>query len=395
MNVGELFVNLGIKGSDKTVGAINTTKKGMGELASTSIEAKAAILGAMYALERMFAASGAAGTNLTNFNALTGLSTKQLQQWQYAARQAGVANEDFTGSLKSVQTSMTNMLLGKGAPGGLQVVAQMNKGFDVTRARDTFYVMEQLQKFAQKAPADVGNAMLKTFGLSEGVISAMRRGSFNKDAFKNAPTYSDKEIGSLDKANIAWSNLGQKIEMAVGHFNAKHGGELVKDFSNITTQVLKLVEALTTLSEKFKVLASVGHALEGIANVLKLFNEVADKSSGKQSKPGDLLYSKPGQELLPGFSGSPVGKLLSGLTGGDKESKPGEPFKSAFGVPMDPSKVAAPNLVKGPGAGSTQNVNVNQSLHFQHEGKDAKRTSDSVKKANQDAFRQFNQGQVN
>src|ERR1700744_4238817 len=104
MDIGSLFLNLGIKGSEKTVGALTDVKKGLGELGSMSLEAKAGIVAAMYALEQLFATSGKAGTDLTNFNAITGESVKTLQQYQYAARQVGVSNQEVEGSFKTLQS---------------------------------------------------------------------------------------------------------------------------------------------------------------------------------------------------------------------------------------------------------------------------------------------------
>jgi len=165
MTIAELFVNLGVKGADSAGKALGGVKGGLGEVKSMSLEAKAALVGVIYGLERMMSNSAQLGTSLTNFNALTGISAQQLQQWQYAARQAGVAGEEMTGSMKAVQSTMANMLMGKGAPEGMAMLA--NKvGFDPARARDTAYVLGQLQKFAQSVPQDVGNAMIKSFGVS-------------------------------------------------------------------------------------------------------------------------------------------------------------------------------------------------------------------------------------
>lgn len=426
MKIGELFVNLGIKGSEKTVGAVTAVKKGLGETASMSLEAKAGILAAMYALERLFAASGAAGTGLMNFNALTGLSVRQLQQWQFAARQAGVSSEEFAGSVKSVQTSMTNMLLGKGAPEGLAMLA--NKvGFDPKRARDTFYVLEQLQKFARTVPNDIGNSVIKSFGVSDGTIAAMRRNAFTPAVMAKAPTYSDNEIGALDRANIAWSNLGTKIEMAVGRFNAKHGGQLVNDISQVTDKVLSLVEAFTRLSEKLKLFQLLGKAFEGWTHIFGLAAEGVDAVSGAGSDQGkqkqlaeNVLgffkdmpnvframaedFSQP--QLEPALATAPA---QSGVAQKVKEKKEARRFgdipqpKTVLKMPSPKSsgipaaaKFITPKLpALAPKSGSTQNINVNQNLNFQHEGKDAKQTSDSIKKATQDAYRQFSQGQVN
>lgn len=290
MNIAELFVNLGIKGADKTVGALGSVKKGLGEVSTMSLEAKAGILAALYGLEQMAAKSGAAGTGLTNFAALTGLSAKTLQQWQYAARQAGVSGEELTGSLKSVQNSMTNMLLGKGAPEGLGIVSKA-VGFDPKRARDAFYVMEQLQKAAQALPKDVGNTVLKSFGLSEGTIAAMRMNKFNPKTLSQAPLYGDKEIESLNKSNVAWANLGNKIEMAFGHFNAKHGQQLVNDISKLVTEVMKFAEALTILSEKLKIFEVIGEVFDGLTKSMRLLNgetvEQIQKGDKKKHHFGD------------------------------------------------------------------------------------------------------------
>lgn len=357
MNVGELFVGLGIKGAEKTVGAITSVTKGLGEAKSMSLEAKAGILGAMYALERLVATSGAAGTGLTNFNAFTGLSAKQLQQWQYAARQAGVSSEEFAGSVKSVQNAMTNMMMGKGAPEGLGLLS--NKvGFDPKRARDTFYVLEQLQKFARTVPNDIGNAVMKSFGLSEGTIAAMRRNSFSPELMARAPIYSDKEINSLNRANIAWSNLGNKIEMAVGHFNSKHGVQLVNDITKITDAVLKLSEALLKVAEKYKV-------FEGLAKVANFTAEALE------SKEGTVLGEKHLEK-----------KVWNWITGKGFQNAPGmQPMEQH----ITPTVPGVPSIVSGP----QQNINVKQDLHFQHDGKDAKKTGDSVKRAVQESYRQM------
>ena len=284
MNIAELFVNLGIKGADKTVGALGSVKKGLGEVGSMSLEAKAAIVGAMYGLERMFALSSQAGTGFMNFSALTGKSAQDLQKWQFAARQAGVGAESLTGSVKGVFNSMSNMLMGKGIPEGMGLLQQAVGGMDPEKFTDTFYMMQKLSEGMQKMKPEMGNIVGKSFGLSDDVISAMRRGVFTPDMLSKAPTYSDKEISSLDKANVAWANLGQQIEMAFGHFNAKHGVELVHEISAIVTEVQRLAEALVKLSEKWKVFDAAAEVFDGITKALRLLNGESVDSIMKDDK---------------------------------------------------------------------------------------------------------------
>lgn len=368
MQIGELFVNLGIKGSDKTVGAITNVKKGLSETASVSLEAKAAIVSAMYALERLFQTSGSRGTSLTNFNALTGESVQMLQKWEYAGQQAGVSAQEFEGSLKAVKSAMTNMLLGKGAPEGLGLLA--NKvGFDPKKARETFYVLEQMQKFARSMPADVGNAVLKSFGGSESVIAAMRRNAYRPEIFARAPVYSDKELGALDRANIAWSNLGTKIEMAMGRFNAAHGGQLVKDISMITDSVLKLINAFQKLAENTHFFAALSKTLEIIASSIERTAVVLGGSEKDRTKLGDQIIKNLNEKDT-----RPLYQKL-GLSYGDV----GGLLKDIGGAPISRSPQST---------SQGQKVEVNQTLNFQHEGKDHVKTGDSVKKAAQHFLRQ-------
>jgi len=369
--VGELFVNLGIKGADKTLGAIEGVKGGLKDTASMSLEAKAAIVGAMYALERLFQTSGAAGTGLRNFNALVGVGAKELQQYQYAARQVGVSNESVAGTFKNLQGAMSKVLMGESAPKGLGLVAGMTGGINPSDiadyAKNPALLLQRLQEYALK-DQNIGrrNEVLKSFGLGDDMVSALARNAFNNGSLSKAPTYSDREINALDRANIAWSNLATHIEMAVGHFNAMHGGQLVRDITLITDKILKLTEALIIFADKIKVFDAISKVMGVTADVIgavtpggavmnwrdrvdksffNLWDATAPKAHGFDSQIEDQL-----------------GQIKPIWAGGFQKTSP--------------------------------NVNINQNLHFQHDGKDHKRTGDSVKKSIQDAYRQMSaQGQ--
>jgi len=400
MNIGELFVNLGIKGSEKTLSALSATRKGMGDLKTMSLETKAGLVAAMYALERLFATSGQAGTGLTNFNALLGVSAKTLQQYQYAARQMGVSNQEVEGSFKALQATMAKTLMGKGAPEGMQRLAQLTGGITPQEieqmAKTPELLMQRLQQYAKRETnAGLRNEVLKSFNISDNMISAMVRGAFRPDVLKKAPIYSDKEIGALDKANIAWGNLGNKIEMAIGHFNARHGVQLVSDISKITDKVLKLVEAFTTLAEKLKIFSLIGKSLEGLT---LLFDKIGESVTGITKDKGGILKGmvSEGKEIGKGMGLAAKGAMITLMEAVKPKAAPGAlPSGVTKPSPAIPFKeIITPKIPMQSPSGKTQNINIKQDLHFQHEGKDHARTSDSVKKANQEAFRQFPQGQV-
>lgn len=394
VTAGEFFVNLGVKGAEKTVGAITSVRKGLNETASTSLETKAAIVGAMYALERMFAASGAMGTGLTNFNSLLGVSTKTLQQYQYAARQMGVTNEETAGTFRSLQGLMSKTLMGEGAPKGLARVAQLTGGMspaDILRYQQhPEELINKLQMYAlREKNLGLRNEVLKSFNLSDSMIAAMSRNAFTPSALARAPTYSEGEIRQLDRANIAWSNLGQKIEMAFGRFNAKHGMGLVRDISHITDEVIRLAEAFTRLAEKLKVFDWIGKIFQGWSMIFEGATSAVDKlqtAKGRETLGTDIkdfFKEMPSvfKAMLDDVSPETKDKFKKILYGDTPFYKP---------LPQGPAGVAAPPApaTTGPSTSSTQNVNVNQTLNFQHDGKDHKKTADSTKKAVQDFYRQ-------
>lgn len=366
MTIAELFVNLGVKGTEKATKEVGNVKNSLGDVASSGLAAKAAIVGVIYGLERLMSQSAKTGTSIAQFSAFTGISGETLQRWQYAARQAGESSDELMGNIKSVQAAMTSMLTGHGAPEGMAMLA--NKvGFDTSKARDTIYVMQKLQEYANatKNTPDLANRVMASFGLSEGTIAAMRRNSFTAANLAKAPIYSDKESAQLNKVDVAWSNLGQKIQMAVGHLTAKHGMTLVNDVSQLANAFLKCVDAVTTLVEKLKLLQVLGKVFEGWTLI---FNAIG---KGTQSLLGNA--NEKNIKNWKGLKKDPVSMLSDWI--GDK--------------------IVSPTPAYAHGGNKTINNNISQNLHFQHDGKDHARTGHEVKRAVQGALRQMpaqNQG---
>lgn len=368
MKIAELFVTLGIKGSDSAKKSLGGVKSGLEEVKSMSLEAKAGILAVMYGLQQMMEKSGQAGKDLMQFSAATGLSAEALQRWQYAGRQFNVGAEEMTGSIKSVQDAMTNMLLTGQAPAGMDIIAGTVGDFDYSKVRDTFYVMQKLQEFAQKSGAsDASKTFLKGFGLSEGTIAAMRRNAFNTQAFAKANIYSGGEAENLRKIEVGWENLGDKIQKAVGHLNAKHGNQLMSDIDHLVTQVLKLTDAFIILSEKLKVFQIIGKAFEGWTMIFKGLNDATDdisKGKGIETLKNNL------KDL-----GGGIAQMYKEANEDQKESMMkdanahrGKDFVSNSVTPK----------IKPDHQEKNNNVNINQNLNFQHDGKNHKEVGRSA-----------------
>lgn len=297
MNVGELFIKLGITGVDKTRESLVSTKDGLKEVHNSAIAMKAAIVAALYTLERLTASSNATGTNLLNTSAVLGVSTDVLQQYQYAAQQVGISNDSLTGTFKTLQSSMSKIQLGEAPPEKIALISEgLGKGLlEDKNALDEFAkspqkLLQKLQEYAlnTKVPAGFRNEVLKSFGLGDDMIAGLLRGAFNPRVLASAPKYNFNEINSLDENRQKMANLSTKIQMGIGRLNAKHGKEIIEGFDKITTSVLHLADAFTTLAEKVKVFDMIKSALDVVTFMAESTSNGVD------------LYNNPNKSLNSG-----------------------------------------------------------------------------------------------
>jgi len=279
LKIADLFVNISAKGADKTIGALGEIRKGFSSITSTSLETKAAILGVMYGLERLMSQSAQAGTNLTQFSNLTGLSQDKLQRWQYLALQAGESADTMAGDVNNLQQAMAKMYLGQGAPAGMNAVANtLKQNFDPKRYRDTFYMMDKLREYIQKTKdtPDIARNVVKSFGLSDQTYQTMVSQTGNLSDIAQSRLYSANQIKRLNDVNIGFANIKDKFEHGFGKINAQFGPQMVKDLAKVSDAVLKIVSAFAMLADKLRILQGFTRvfdgwaiALGGIADVTK------------------------------------------------------------------------------------------------------------------------------
>lgn len=289
MNIGELFISLGIKGADSTKSALTGVSSGLNDAKSSGLAAKAAIVGLVYGLERMMSASAKVGVDLQSFANSTGLSTEMLQKWQYASRQFGVGADEMAGTLKHVQNAMTDIMLNKGAPEGFSAFARSVQ-LDGTRLKDTYYVMEKLQEYAKKGDPAIAKKFVSSL-VGDNMFSALRQITADVKNL-NPNIYSDKESARLQKVNAGWANLADNVQKAMGHFNAKHGFQMINDIQKVTAEVLKLIEAFIKLSEKYKFFEKLAQSIEVLTDMLRVMNGEKTLASTDSAKATSSFFGE-------------------------------------------------------------------------------------------------------
>ncbi len=378
MKIAQFFIGLGVKGDGKSRNAIFGVNKSLAEVKSMSLGAKAAIAAAIFGLERLMSSSAKSGTNLLNFASITGLSAKNLQQWQYAARQAGISSDSLQGSVESVQKAITNMRLHNQAPAGFGIFADKVR-LDNKRIDDTFYMLEKMQEFSQKVRPDLAANILGSMGLSSDVIAGMTRNVFNEDVFKKAPIFNDKTVGRLNKVDAAWGNLGHQIQMTIGQLSADHGLGVIQELGKTAKEVAGLINGLAKFADQIKFFEYFRDSLQGITLLLKTMGDVLEP-----------LFKGEFLKFFKNYYGGLIdGVLGAGITVGEKF---GDAKKAIEWKEMDLFKPTGntPKMMSG----GNQQITVNQNFTTK-EDLNPRQVQESTKKAVIDAGRQLQGGQVN
>ncbi len=354
MNIGELFINLGINGTDKAVGALSSVTKGLGETKSMSLEAKAGILAAVYAFERMISASARNGMSLQQFANSTGLAVDKMQNLENATRQFGVSAEETRSTVKGIQNSITGALFGDGAPKALAIMKNFGVDVDFNKLKDEkegpYYAIEKYQELAKKASPAILRYLFPGASVGDNMLGFFRKNTADLWHNNLGPVNSPQMIEALSKAQVAMLNLENKLAHGFDVFTAKHGQEVVEDIERITTSIFNLLDAVTDLAEKLKVFPLLSSAMENVAKSIE--NITGFLNTSEKKGVGAAVTDR-------------VDKLLN-----------------AFPLPK----------VQHSASGHTTVSVGQQHLHFNHDGKDHAKIADAHKRGAQHAYRQ-NQAQ--
>lgn len=384
MKIGSLFVQLFSKGGGDVSKQLSTIKDGMVDAKMKAFAMKAAIVGAVFGFERLMSFSAKTGAGLKEFSMLTGLSTEQLQKYQFAGRQFNATNESIAGSIKAMQSAIGRQMLEGGAVLGLEQL-QLEVGFDITRAEhDIDYAMQKLQQFA--ATTSIGvvkrNEILRSFGISDDVISAMAQMAFTRKNMANAPLFNNQDRDALAKMNAEMAEFYNSLKMSVGVLMSAVGPEITSGLKDISKMIFDFANGINKNSSAllgFKtMIAGIFDVIKiGTQLIIKLFEIIGNFTSG---------FDKFTDESLDKNFGGALGDLFNKSIKGIVDS---------LGLDIIDNKtienvVPKSNEIIVPQNKSTQSnsININQSLNFNGDGENAREVGREVKTSSTDVFQQ-------
>lgn len=277
MEIAEFFVNIGIKGADKTVGALGEVKGGLSGVLSSSLAAKAALLAVVYGAEKLTSAAATTGAALHSFSNLTGMSTEGIQKWENAFRQVNVPIENVRSSFVNMQKDAAKWL-DLGDAGMAEVRARMMEvngvEFDPEKmANDPNYRINQLIKYL-RGEKNIGkrNVIGNMAGADDQFIAGVvdKRFSYAKDSGING-ILKQSEVEKLNGVKIAWDNIWDKVDKTIARLTSAHGEDFMKGLSTAVNDVERLVKALDRLGDRvgvFRIISELFHPLAVIADAL-------------------------------------------------------------------------------------------------------------------------------
>lgn len=262
VSIGELFIALGFDVDDKKLKEFKSDiKDGLEGLLKIS----AAAAGAVYAINAFVEGSIRSSVALRNFRTETGLSIRELQEWQIAGTMANtsLAVDDVTASVKALSSSLSDVSQGNGPSGAfarLGIVAFKPDG----SLKDAFQILEEVRKnYSENVKRFGGGAtgvqtetnLLQQIGINPGLINAIKvtRGEFDQ-------LYEGKMLGPdgqrrLIELGAKITDVKQRLELMKDEFAADWSGDLIRALDQVIPKLLAIGSAIKSIGVAAKEMA--------------------------------------------------------------------------------------------------------------------------------------------
>lgn len=225
MNIGSLFISLGVKANTRELTNFNV---GIKNIVKNTAILGGAITGAVYSLKKFVESGNAAAYSIVNFNRQTGLSIDKLNQFKSVGKNlsGNFDVENITSDIMNLEKTLTRIRLGQGSIKPFQML-----GIDVI-GKDAFGVLEQLRNNIRGLGDATATVLLEDLGLNPNFLQILK--------------LSNAEFNKLSKNNFL--SLGQA--KTIENLNTKMKS-LSQAFINFKNQaIVKIAPALTDLINK-------------------------------------------------------------------------------------------------------------------------------------------------
>ena len=317
MNIGELFVKIGIKGGKESIAT-------MSQLKNTTVAAKAAVLGLVVAFAKMSQEARKFAMNMEVFEANTGLSGQTLQKMSWQAAQAGVSLENMAGTLQTIQSMSKQIALGEGNIKPFQMLGIDSQQDPVKILNDIGNAIRR----NQKDPAMI-RQIVDDFGISNELYYALLQKQ--TEELDKQFLLKDEDKEALVKLNQEWykiwwyvKQIGIKSQGFLAHVAlplvkavgsvVKFVGELIIGYAEIARESKEFQKSMMIVALALAAVAAalfpVTASLIGIALICE---DIYGYFTGKDSILGRMIeWIRSGQILKDIFM--TIGEIIRSIS---------------------------------------------------------------------------------
>lgn len=268
-SLGGLGRELGLNKVAQSLGSVAKSARGAVSGVTALVPALGAITGAatIAGLAALANNWGKLGSEIDKTSSILGVSTKELQQYQAAAKLAGLSAEDMNGSLKSLGDTLEDAAYNRNS----QALILMNQlGISLTRTKTgAVDATRALRQVAEAIARQGGNVqaqrlIARTFGVEQ-LLPMLQKGAAGIEQYVAQARSLGSVMGDDQiKAAKDYAQNVAKLDLAIDGLKASIGNALIPVLSPLLAQLSEWVSKNRDL-----IATKVGEFVKGIADWVK------------------------------------------------------------------------------------------------------------------------------
>jgi hypothetical protein len=382
MKVGELYIDLIVKGGDQSAKATKEVKVQMGGLKEEALAAKAAVLAAVYAFQKLLTGPMDVGSNLHVLSKYTGESVKSIQAVQYALSQA--AGVDFDETAQAIGTAFNNIakyktsigpILG-GGPLARVLVGTEEDYSSATKFMDYVRKVFQDPRLNQFQKAALGDVL----GLSQKMQVALADPKLKNKSlldFVMPGAMSGKQAETMNRAQGKMDTVARQVKTMLASLSSAIAPDTLDAVSKVLVAVERFATAITSIAAAIGIIKGLKGVLKGLAEEIELFGKSANlfAQGATGEKPLGEAISAGYMKYLEALYMMFIGSRFKMMHPGEKD-----PLKESL-FPKTPATQ--------PKGKQESHSSINQTINIQGNFDGASDVADAVKQETRRAFRQL------
>ena len=306
-NIGELFVQLGVKAETTKLGDF---AKSLMTLNLGAILTAGTVGMLVYKLAELVEGATKAAIAFQKFNFQTGLSSVELQKWQLMGERANVSAETVSQSFQAVQKNLAEIRMGRGNIAPFQILG-------VSAQSNAFQVLEQVRQRIKGLDNATATNLITQMGFSPEMINVLK---MSNDEFAKMGDLS--KLIMTPKQQQAFLDMNKQIVIMKQEF-AGLGRQLavaivpilsamVKIIGTLSNMFSKLIDFVIDLPNRVKFLTTAfGFLMEAINPIMGVFkmiflllDDFSVYMSGGKSMIGEFIkmFARIGKNIANDFA---------------------------------------------------------------------------------------------